>query len=179
MILALLVATGAMIWWWLMEPRVSSRAVMQELLLKGLLLWALLFGMALITWQIVLRGIRKLVYGSRWSPLSPSKKPDTPDHQSQLTQYLQTQYGLFWRYKVRLLLVVGEPAEIEAVAPTLAAQKWLEGQGTVLLWGGSALLAAESFQRNWAGLSRWRALDGVVWALTAAQYADDGATTSG
>ncbi|RUT37655.1 type VI secretion protein VasK [Pseudomonas sp. PAMC 29040] len=162
-----------------MEPRVSSRAVMQELLLKGLSLWALLFGMALITWQIVLRGIRKLVYGSRWSPLSLPEEPDTPDHQSQLTQYLRTRYGLFWRYRVRLLLVVGEPAEIKAVAPTLAAQKWLQGQGCVLLWGGSALLATEAFQRNWAGLSRWRALDGVVWALTAEQSADDGAIISG
>ncbi|OKA17915.1 hypothetical protein BOH73_21400, partial [Pseudomonas versuta] len=111
-------------------------------------------------------------------PPAPAGGPES-EEMGLLKAHLRDQYGLFWRYKVRLLLVVGEPAEIEAVAPTLAAQKWLEGQGTVLLWGGSALLAAESFQRNWAGLSRWRALDGVVWALTAAHYADDGATTSG
>ena len=160
-----------------------------QLPLKQLLLWGLgvwfalcwLCPLILLAWDhLAVRHAQRVVGpGAQTPALRLSPQPDTPDHQSQLTQYLQTQYGLFWRYKVRLLLVVGEPAEIEAVAPTLAAQKWLEGQGTVLLWGASALLATESFQQNWAGLSRWRALDGVVWALTAAQSADDGATTSG
>ena len=160
-----------------------------QLPLKQLLLWGLgvwfalcwLCPLILLAWDhLAVRHAQRVVGPDAQTPaLRLSPQPDTPDHQSQLTQYLQTQYGLFWRYKVRLLLVVGEPAEIEAVAPTLAAQKWLEGQGTVLLWGASALLATESFQQNWAGLSRWRALDGVVWALTAAQSADDGATTSG
>ncbi|NWE44193.1 type VI secretion protein VasK, partial [Pseudomonas yamanorum] len=82
--------------------------------------------------------------------------------------------------KVRLLLVIGEPAEIAAIAPALADQKWLEGQGTVLLWGGSAQAKLnQSFPDQWSGLSRWRALDGVVWALNKTQTADDPAMSAG
>ena len=57
---------------------------------------------------------------------------------SSISSRLRARYGLFWRHKVRLLLVIGEPTEIEAIAPTLTEHYWLEGQGTVLLSGGSA-----------------------------------------
>lgn len=83
---------------------------------------------------------------------------------------LRRRYGLFWRYKVRLLMVVGEPDEIAALAPQLAEQGWLEGQRTVLIHGGSVQNSADE-----AGLSEWRKLrrgrpfDGIVWAITAAQ----------
>ncbi|PNB70920.1 type VI secretion protein VasK [Pseudomonas sp. GW456-E7] len=94
--------------------------------------------------------------------------------------HLRERYGLFWRRKVRLLLVVGEPAQIDAIAPTLAEQHWLEGQGTVLLWGGSAQSTLDqSFPAQWRDLSRWRALDGVVWALNKTQAADDAAISAG
>ncbi|MCK1792051.1 ImcF-related family protein [Pseudomonas violetae] len=99
---------------------------------------------------------------------------------SSIKAYLRERYGVFWRRKVRLLLVVGEPAQIEAIAPTLAKQFWLEGQGTVLLWGGSAqAMLDQSFPAQWSGLSRWRALDGVVWALDKTQAADDAAMGAG
>ncbi len=99
---------------------------------------------------------------------------------SELQDQLRADYGLFWRRKVRLLLVIGEPAEIQAIAPKLADQYWLEGHGTVLLWGGSAQAGLEqSFSARWAGLSRWRALDGVVWALNKSQAADDAAVGAG
>ena len=95
-------------------------------------------------------------------------------HLPELCDHLRDRYGFFWRRKVRLLLVIGEPAQIDAIAPTLAEQHWLEGQGTVLLWGGSAQATLDqSFPAQWAGLSRWRALDGVVWALDKTQAADD------
>ncbi|MHC8305776.1 ImcF-related family protein [Pseudomonas sp. PB3P13] len=99
---------------------------------------------------------------------------------SSIKARLRDHYGLFWRRKVRLLLVVGEPDQIEAIAPTLAEQFWLEGQGTVLLWGGSAQSTLDqSFSKQWGGLSRWRALDGVVWALNKTQAADDAAMGAG
>jgi type VI secretion system protein ImpL len=101
-------------------------------------------------------------------------------HLSELREHLHDAYGYFWRRKTRLLLVIGEPTEIEAIAPTLADQQWLEGQGTVLLWGGSAQAALDqSFPKHWSGLSRWRALDGVVWALNKTQAADDAAMGKG
>lgn len=110
--------------------------------------------------------------------------PESRDAQaaqvSSIKDHLRDRNGFFWRRKVRLLLVVGEPAQIEAIAPTLAKQLWLEGQGTVLLWGGSAQATLDqSFPAQWAGLSRWRVLDGVVWALDKTQAADDAAMGSG
>lgn len=99
---------------------------------------------------------------------------------SQLRNHLRKTNGPLWRRKVRLLLVIGEAAEINAIAPTLADQQWLEGQGTVLLWGGSTQASVdESFLKQWRGLSRGRALDGVVWALNATQAADDAALGAG
>ncbi|MBS7675362.1 hypothetical protein KIN13_18280, partial [Vibrio cholerae] len=79
-----------------------------------------------------------------------------------------------------LLLVIGNPHTVEAIAPNLTTQHWLEGQGTVLLWGGSARESLEqTFTEHWSGLSRWRSLDGVVWALDNAQSADDAAMATG
>lgn len=118
------------------------------------------------------------VYPPTDAPMVLPRQPVA--HLPELLDHLRERYGLFWRRKVRLLLVVGEPAQIEAIAPTLAKQFWLEGQGTVLLWGGSAQATLDqSFPAQWGGLSRWRALDGVVWALNKTQAADDAAMGAG
>ena len=109
-----------------------------------------------------------------------SRNAQAAQRVSSIKAYLRERYGFFWRCKVRLLLVLGEPAQIEAIAPTLADKRWLEGQGTVLLWGGSAWSTLDqSFPTKWRGLSRWRALDGVVWALNNTQAADDAAIAAG
>lgn len=52
-----------------------------------------------------------------------------------------------WRRKVKLLLITGDDSAIEQLVPGLAAQQWLEGQGTVLIYGGSlqAELIREKF----------------------------------
>jgi hypothetical protein len=90
--------------------------------------------------------------------------------------YLRERYGFFWRRKVRLLLVVGEPEQIEAIAPGLSEQRWLEGQNTVLLWAGSVQGdPQESLLLQWRG----RALNGVVWALSKDQCTDAAAMSAG
>lgn len=97
-----------------------------------------------------------------------------------LKKHLHDRYGFFWRRKVRLMLVVGEPEHIEAVAPNLGAQRWLEGRDTVLLWGGRAQAElSKSFALQWVGLSRWRALDGVIWALDQVRCVDDALMSTG
>ncbi|HEF4762726.1 TPA: type VI secretion protein VasK, partial [Pseudomonas putida] len=54
-----------------------------------------------------------------------------------INEELSEQHGLLWRFKVRVFLVVGEPDQIDAIAPSLKDKKWLVGHDTVLLWGGS------------------------------------------
>jgi type VI secretion system protein ImpL len=173
-ILAALTAAGVAIWWWLMMPHSLSRTMLQDLMLAGILLWSVSFGIALVTWWRVQSGVRSLVLGARLLPLSPADKPDDKGDQTELINSLRTNYGFFWPHKIRLLLVIGEPAQIEAIAPTLAEQRWLESQGTVLLWGGSALTLSDPLLPR-----RWRALDGVIWALSTTQAADDAAMSIG
>ncbi|MBJ2231975.1 type VI secretion protein VasK [Pseudomonas simiae] len=94
--------------------------------------------------------------------------------------YLRERYGFFWRRKVRLLLVVGEPEQIEAIAPGLSEQRWLEGQNTVLLWAGSVQgEPQDALLLQWRGLCRRRAPNGVVWALSKDQCTDAAAMSAG
>ena len=83
-----------------------------------------------------------------------------------LKKHLRRRYNLFWRYKVRLLLVCGEPAHIAAIAPGLAEKQWLEGNSTVLIYGGS-LSSVMDAERLTAlrKLRRSRPLDCIVLAL--------------
>ncbi|EPS7000653.1 ImcF-related family protein, partial [Klebsiella oxytoca] len=76
----------------------------------------------------------------------------------------------FWRHKVRLLLVAGEPAHIAAIVPGLAEKQWLEGHRTVLIYGGTLSLAPDT-ERLAAlrKLRRSRPLDGIVLALDETQ----------
>lgn len=91
-----------------------------------------------------------------------------------LKSVMRERHGYFWRRHVRLLLVVGEPEEIEAVAPGLAEQNWQESRGTVLLWGGGLTGNWESrWPESLRKLSWRRPLDGVVWALTADRDAQE------
>ncbi|MDU9394721.1 type VI secretion protein VasK, partial [Pseudomonas sp. zfem002] len=93
-----------------------------------------------------------------------------------LNRDLRERHGRFWRRKTRVLLVVGEPDEIEAIAPCLGEERWLAGVNTVLLWGGSLRQAPDPADLAlWRSLTRWRGFDGVVWALTREQSLDDGA----
>ncbi|MCD4528546.1 MULTISPECIES: ImcF-related family protein [Pseudomonas] len=99
---------------------------------------------------------------------------------AELRNHLRHQHGLFWRRKIRILLVVGGPEPITAIAPDLAEKHWLEGQDTVLLWGGSVQAELNApLLTEWLKHSRGRALDGVVWALDKTQCTDDQAMSVG
>jgi type VI secretion system protein ImpL len=87
-------------------------------------------------------------------------------------EHLRQTHAPFWRHKTRILLIIGEPTHIEAIAPGLAEKQWLETQNAVLLWGGSSQVSLSDAFQQWQGLGRWRALDGVVWALDKDQSAN-------
>lgn len=83
-----------------------------------------------------------------------------------LKKHLQRRYILFWRQKVRLLLITGDEAAIAQLVPGLQQQLWLEGNRTVLIYGGS--LTAEPDKEKYTALRklrRGRPLDGIVRVL--------------
>lgn len=100
------------------------------------------------------------------SPVPPHR--ETVDVEK-VRESLRQTHGPFWRYKTRILLIIGEPTHIDAIAPGLAEKQWLETQNAVLLWGGSSQVSLSGAFQQWRGLGRWRALDGVVWALDPSQ----------
>ncbi|WP_432668262.1 ImcF-related family protein [Pseudomonas umsongensis] len=170
LIVAVVVTVGGVAWWIWTGRGPVSQAMWVDLLLKGLMCWALLFSLAVSIWLVLKKGIHKLVMGSQ--PLLPLPNTETspPDECAKALAELRKHYGPFWRFKVRLLLVVGEPEQIEAIAPGLTTRSFLHGQDTVLLHGGS--VQSPTLFSQWQGLSRWRALDGVVWALNKPQSTD-------
>jgi len=83
-----------------------------------------------------------------------------------LRRHLHSRFGLFWRRKVRLLLVTGNEEAIEQLLPGLQENQWLEGNRTVLIYGGS--LTAEHDKEKYTALRklrRGRPLDGIVRVL--------------
>ncbi|MFP1754349.1 ImcF-related family protein [Lonsdalea quercina] len=82
---------------------------------------------------------------------------------SALSKHLRRRYSFFWRHKARLLLITGDEAAIEQLVPGLQQQQWLEGNRTVLIYGGS--LSTEPDKEKYAALRklrRGRPLDGIV-----------------
>lgn len=92
------------------------------------------------------------------------------DHSPVLTDLrtaLRQTYGRFWPRKVRILLLTGSAADVEQLAPGLAAQFWQEDAGTVLLWGGDLGAQADAAWLGAVRKLRRRPLDGVVWVTSA------------
>lgn len=89
---------------------------------------------------------------------------------SQLKSYLNRRYRYLWYYKVKLLLVMGDGSDIENLIPGLQTHQWLEGDRTVLIYGGSLNddidLDRYSELRK---LRRGRPLDGIIRVISEAQ----------
>ncbi|WP_259755492.1 ImcF-related family protein [Pseudomonas sp. GCEP-101] len=171
-LVALLVLGGAVAWWLWSGARPLDRAVLEDYLKLALVSWVVLFSVFALAWLLVQKGVRRLVQDVPVVPsVARSNKPDAQPAWAEVRRHLRDNYGYFWRRHVRVLLVVGEPDEITATAPGLGEeQRWLEGQGTLLLWGGS--LQGEwqcDWPTNLRKLCGRQPLDGVVWALTAEQ----------
>ncbi|GJA00568.1 type VI secretion system protein ImpL [Enterobacter cloacae] len=77
--------------------------------------------------------------------------------------HLRSRIGLYWSRKTRLLLITGDEAAIELLVPGLQENQWLEGNRTVLIYGGS--LASEPDREKYTALRklrRSRPLDGII-----------------
>jgi type VI secretion system protein ImpL len=105
------------------------------------------------------------VPGKNIGPISVEGR-DTVQSFPDLKKHLCRRYNFFWRHKVCLLLVTGDEAAIEQLIPGLQTNQWLEGNRTVLIYGGS--LTAEPDKEKYTALRklrRGRPLDGVVRVL--------------
>lgn len=123
---------------------------------------------------------RQLLSGDDIADTPKEKTKDTLSSFQLVSTHLRARHGLLWRNKIRILLVVGENAAAEAIAPGLTTQQWLEGQGTLLLWGGGVQAEPdEAWLLGLRKLRRRRPLDGVVWVMNEQQSAQAGVIDQG
>lgn len=132
--------------------------------------WYVLAGFIILTATLCALVFLTLSRQQNPSPVTPDggnnhNEERTPNQYdfSALSKHLKRRYSLFWQRKVQLLLVTGDEAAIEQLVPGLQQQQWLEGNRTVLIYGGS--LTAEPDKEKYSALRklrRGRPLDGIV-----------------
>lgn len=168
-LLTIVILLGGIGWWFWGENGTTSWDVVRNILIACAIIWTASLSLVTLVFIAIRQFIKDKVHKVR--PVKKSdKKPEGISVRTTLAKRLRRRYGLFWRYKVRLLFVAGEASEITALAPGLAEQGWLEGQRTVLIHGGSLHAELEEARlMEWRKLRRSRPFDGVVWALNEAQ----------
>lgn len=165
-VVTLLVLLGGLAWWLWGTERATEWEALRPLIAAGFIVW----GVALSLLVLGFMAFRLLIKDKVSPPVSRQRQP-APESRREavyapLKKHLRSRYNLYWRYKVRLLLVTGEDAAIEQLVPGLQASQWLEGERTVLIYGGS--LTAEVDTEKYTALRklrRGRPLDGIVRVL--------------
>lgn len=130
-------------------------------------LWLYCLGVALSMLVLGFMAFRLLIK-DKVSPSSSRKRAPAKVTGHEVTYrllktHLRSRHSLFWRNKVRLLLITGGDAAIEQLIPGLKHHQWLEGNRTVLIYGGS--LTTEPDKEKYTALRklrRGRPLDGIV-----------------
>lgn len=140
------------------------------LLTGGLVLFIILFFIVTrLFGEKDYKAVKAAAAGRKSTAQSEKKKDNASQNEFlALEMHLRRRYHLFWRHKTRLLLITGDDAAIEQLVPGLQASQWLEGNRTVLIYGGS--LTAEPDRQKYAALRRLRRtrpLDGIVRVLPA------------
>lgn len=164
--LIVLLAGGA--WWFFGEKGATDWATVRNLLVIALMVWVGLFSVFVLGFLVVRQVVKDKVH----LPVASKTAGETKHGQVpfiDVSPQLYQRYGLFWRYKVRILWVIGAQQQVEAIAPGLTRYQWLEGSRSLLLWGGDPITEPDAGAiRALRGLRRSRPLDGIVWAVTAA-----------
>ncbi|HEI8868343.1 TPA: type VI secretion protein VasK [Serratia odorifera] len=159
----LLVLLGGVAWWLWATERSTEWETLRPLIVSGFIVWGIALSMLVLGFMAF-----RLLIKDKVSPPSSHKRrlAKVMGHEAAyglLKTHLRSRYSLFWRYKVRLLLITGDEAAIEQLIPGLQQRQWLEGNRTVLLYGGS--LTAEPDKEKYTTLRklrRGRPLDGIV-----------------
>lgn len=166
----LLVLLGMVAWWLWATEGSAEWETLRPLIAIGFIVW----GVALSLLVLGFMAFRLLIKDKVSPSVSRKRKPEKviwrKTAYGQLETHLRSRYRLFWRRKVRLLLVTGDDDAIGQLVPGLQAQQWLEGSRTVLIYGGS--LAAEPDREKYTALRRLRRgrpLDGIVRVIAGGQ----------
>jgi type VI secretion system protein ImpL len=170
----LVIMLGGFAYWFIAGDRSTEWSVISPILLVCSLLWVTLACVIALVFLAVHFWIISRV--KRTTAITQQKEPQKKNKANRLAltrdidATLRKRYPLFWRRKVRLLLVTGDDAAIEQLVPGLQANQWLEGNRTVLIYGGP--LSAEPDAEKYTALRRLRRtrpLDGIIRVLDAQQ----------
>jgi Uncharacterized protein conserved in bacteria len=162
-IVTLIVVFGGLAWWYWGEDLTADWTVLRQIAMVCFIIWSALLSvlvLSVIAYRLV---IRDKVMRDSSSGATKKKKTALLPLKGALSSHLRRRYSWRWRSKVRLLLVTGDDAAIEELVPGLKQQQWLEGNRTVLIYGGS--LSAEPDEAVFTALRRLRRgrpLDGIV-----------------
>lgn len=162
----LLVLLGGVAWWLWATERSTEWETLRPLIVSGFIVWGIALSMLVLGFMAFRLLIKDKVSPSSSRKRRPAKVTGHEAAYRLLKTHLRSRYNLFWRYKVRLLLITGDDAAIEQLVPGLQQQQWLEGNRTVLIYGGS--LASEPDREKYTALRklrRGRPLDGIVRVL--------------
>lgn len=169
--ITLIILLAGLGYWFFVESSSTEWSVIRSILIVCGIIWTVLACLIMLTFLAVQLWVINRVKQSSLPQKRAVKQASTPQTSTtSLKKHLRARYHLLWRYKVRLLLVVGDDAARAALVPGLQEQQWLEGQRTVLIDGGS-LSAAPDGEKLAAlrQLRRGRPLDGIVWVLADGQ----------
>ncbi|WP_428944131.1 ImcF-related family protein [Pantoea sp. FN060301] len=166
----LLVLAGGLLWWYWGEDLSTEWDVIRRIMTACFVVWGVSLCVLVLGFIAFHLMIRDKVMGEASSrPVKKKRTPRLPLN-ADIRSHLHRRYNLFWRYKVRLLLITGDEAAIEQLVPGLQQQHWLEGNRTVLIYGGS--LSDEADAGKYTALRklrRGRPLDGIIRVLDSAQ----------
>lgn len=91
-----------------------------------------------------------------------------------VSEHLRFRYGCRWQHKVRLLLVMGNPDDVQKAAPGLCHDLWQEGDGNVLIYGGDAQsLPDEIFLSKLKRLRSRQPIDGIIQVISTSALPTD------
>ncbi|WP_052206012.1 ImcF-related family protein [Pantoea rodasii] len=154
---------GSALWWWLSLQLTTEWEQLRPLLLVSFLVWIMAGSLVVIAVMVWRLWIKRSVSSEPATSQKAVTENSAQETLRTLCQQLSARYRWLWRKKVRLLLVVGDDVAVDQLAPGLRKNTWLEGNRTVLIYGGN--LSADVDTAKYAALRklrRSRPLDGIV-----------------
>lgn len=181
-IVMLIVATGGFFIWVenpLIHISTMEKKINASLIVAGICITILLFDDAIVRlWQMII----SRSYFQRFNLLSglsnsgrKSKKAiknSRAEILNHVLTYLRQSYGRRWRAKTRILLVMGDAPQVDQLVPKLTSQRWVEGDGVVLIWGGTLTETPDASLFDAIRKLHRRPLDGIVWVTPTFQHQD-------